>query len=134
MSMSDTTRKQAVVRWVVPATAVLIGIVYLVAGLVGGDTEFALFGFALMVAIGIGFVLLARRSETVAGLQDRRDERINAIDRSATLFAGLVLLGSVLVMFVVEVARGQDGSPYSQLGAIAGLAYLGALTFLRFRR
>jgi uncharacterized membrane protein len=87
-----------------------------------------------MVAVGVGFVLLARRSEIVAGLRDRRDERINSIDRSATLFAGLVLICSVLVMFVVEVARGQDGSPYAALGAIAGVAYLAALVFLRFRR
>jgi uncharacterized membrane protein len=134
MSMTDTTRKQALVRWVVLGTSVLIGVVYMVAGLLARDTETALFGFVLMVAVGVGFVLLARRSEIVAGLRDRRDERINSIDRSATLFAGLVLICSVLVMFVVEVARGQDGSPYAALGAIAGVAYLAALVFLRFRR
>jgi uncharacterized membrane protein len=134
MSMTDTTRKQALVRWVVTGTAVLIGVVYMVAGLLARDTETALFGFVLMVAVGVGFVLLARRSEIVAGLRDRRDERINSIDRSATLFAGLVLICSVLVMFVVEVARGQDGSPYAAMGAIAGVAYLAALVFLRFRR
>jgi uncharacterized membrane protein len=134
MSMTDTTRKQALVRWVVTGTAVLIGVVYMVAGLLARDTETALFGFVLMVAVGVGFVLLARRSEIVAGLRDRRDERINSIDRSATLFAGLVLICSVLVMFVVEVARGQDGSPYAAMGAIAGVAYLAALVFLRFWR
>jgi len=34
---------------------------------------------------------------------------------------------------IVEVARGQDGRPYSWLGAIGGLAYLAAIIVLRIR-
>jgi len=79
-------------------------------------------------------MLAARRSETAAGLRDRTDERINAIDRSASLVAGMTVLLAVLVMFVVEVARGEDGSPYSQLGALGGVTYLASLTWLRHRR
>lgn len=120
--------------WVVPLTAVAIGVAYLVAGLVGGDTTFAMVGFLAMVAAG-GLVLVAARwSETAQGLLDRRDERITAIDRSATTFSGMTLITAVLVMFVVEIARGEDGSPYSALGAVAGVAYLASLGWLRFRR
>ena len=88
-------------RWVVPGVAVLIGIVYLVAGLWGGDRAFAFGGLAVMLATGAAFVALGRRSETVAGLLDRRDERINRIDSDASLAAGMVLIAVVLGAFVV---------------------------------
>ena len=80
------------------------------------------------------FLLAARRSETVAGLVDRRDERINPVDRDASLLAGAAVLLAVLVMFVVEIAQGQDGSPYAALGALGGVAYVTALVVLRLRR
>jgi hypothetical protein len=37
-------------------------------------------------------------------------------------------------MFVVEIAQGNNGSPYSQLGAVGGVTYLVALIWFRFRR
>lgn len=103
------------------------GIAYLIAGLSGDDIAFGVFGLLLMVAVGAGFMLVGRHSETVAGLIDRRDERINKIDTDASLFAGMVVLLAVLVLFIVEIARGQDGSPYYQLGALGGVSYVAAL-------
>jgi hypothetical protein len=121
-------------RWAIPVVAVLLGVAYLVAGLLGDNLGFGIFGLLLMVAVG-GVVLLAGRySETVAGLMDRRDERINALDETASLLAGMAVLAAVLLMFVVEVAQGRDGSPYFQLGALGGLTYLVALVYQRFRR
>jgi putative transcriptional regulator len=38
-----------------------------------------------------------------------------------------------VVAFVIELARGRSGSPYSWLGAIAGLAYLAAVVVFRLR-
>ncbi len=135
MTTPETRRAQGNrVRWTVPAVAFLAGVGYLVAGLVGGDPGFAWFGFGLMVVVGAAFVVLARFSETVAGLRDRSDERINQIDASATAFAGSCVLLVVIVMFLVELARGQDGAPYSALGAFGGVAYVAALVWLRFRR
>lgn len=32
-----------------------------------------------------------------------------------------------------ELAHGEDGNPYSQVGAIGGVAYLLAIAFLRWR-
>lgn len=136
MSTNETTprKKRSWQRWTVPGFALACGLVYLVAGLRGGDRTFAFFGLAVMVATAAAFLILGRASETVAGLLDRRDERINRIDGDASLFAGMTLLAAVLIGFVVEIARGQDGEPYSALGAIAGVAYIAALIFLRIRR
>jgi len=121
-------------RWAVPAVAVLAGLAYLVAGVMGDDLSFGVVGLALMLGVGVVFVVASRWSETAAGLRDRTDERINQIDRSASLVAGMTVLLAVLAMFVVEIAQGQDGSPYYQLGALGGVTYLVALVWLRFRR
>jgi hypothetical protein len=98
------------------------------------DLRFGILGLALMLGVGVVFVAASKWSETAAGLRDRTDERINQIDRSASLFAGMTVLLAVLAMFVVEIAQGKDGSPYSQLGALGGVTYLVALVWLRFRR
>lgn len=51
----------------------------------------------------------------------------------ATAFAGSVVIGVIIVAWLVELARGHSGSPYSALGAVAGLAYLLGLGVLRWR-
>ena len=132
--MPDTSKSTTHgARWVIPATATVIGVGYLVAGIVGDRVRFGVFGLLLMLSVAVVFVLAARVSETFGGLADRRDERINEIDQRATTLAGVVVLLSVLVMFMVSIARGQDGSPYYQLGAIGGVTYIVGLVYLRFR-
>jgi hypothetical protein len=124
-------------RWAgltTPLVSVGIGIAYFIAGWLGGDLGFGLAGLALMTAVAIVLVLVKGRSETVAGLLDRTDERINDLDLKATAFAGLVVILAVIAAFVVELARGQDGSPYSWLGALGGVSYVVALVTLRLRR
>lgn len=130
----STTRNGSRPRWAVPLLSLTIGAAYLVAGWLGGDLAFGIFGLALMVTTGAAFLLLSRFSETVAGLLDDRDERLNKIDSEATALAGMAVIMVVLVGFVVEIARGHDGWPYYLLGAIGGVAYLVALIFLRLRR
>jgi len=120
--------------WTGPVVGVLFGVVYLVVGLVGGDRGFAVGGFAIMLAVSALMVVAARYSETAKGLVDRRDERINGIDKDASLVAGMTVMLATLGMFCLEIARGRDGSPYYQLGALGGVAYLAALLWLRFRR
>jgi hypothetical protein len=127
-------RKPSVQRWVTPATAVAFGVAYLVAGWLGGDAAFAVGGLTLMVGIAAAMLLAGRFSESVAGLLDRRDERINSMDSQATAFAGMAVIAAVILGFIVEVARGEDGAPYSMLGAVGGVAYVTALVVLRFRR
>lgn len=132
MSMRESS--VPLVRWAVPAVAVLMGVVYLVAGLVGDNLAFGVFGLVLMLAIGGAFLVATRFSETAAGLREQTDERINEIDRSATLAAGMSVLLAVLAMFVIELARGGDGSPYYQLGGLGGLVYVVSLLWLRRHR
>jgi hypothetical protein len=121
-------------RWYVPTVATLIGVAYLIAGILGDDLRFGITGLVLMLATAGAVVLVGRRSETVKGLLDRQDERIRGIDNDASMFAGMVLVVAVIAGFVIEIARGQDGEPYAVLGAIAGVSYIAALVVLRLRR
>lgn len=134
MSTADRGTGRTWVRWSIPAVAAAGGIGYLVAGILGGQTGFGIFGLALMLVAGAAFVVASRWSETVAALMSRRDERINALDSAASLFAGLVVMLAALVMFMVSLARGDDGSPYAELCALGGVSYVAALVWLRFRR
>jgi hypothetical protein len=94
---------------------------------IGGDPRLGLYSLVVMVGFG-PLILLGGRSETVRGLRgDGSDERFRQIDLTATAIAGLLLITVVIGAFLVEVARGQDGSPYAALGAIAGVAYLAAV-------
>ncbi|MGH3355863.1 MAG: hypothetical protein ACRDOJ_08185 [Nocardioidaceae bacterium] len=116
-----------------PLVSLGIGIAYLVAGWAGDDLRFGLFGLALMTALAVVLLLMRRRSETVKGLLDRRDERINNIDLKATAVAGVAVIVAVIAAFVVEIARGNDGSQYAWLGAVGGLAYVIAVVVQRLR-
>ena len=117
----------------VPAIAVAGGTVYLVAGLIGGQTWFGIGGFGVMVAFAGVLWLVRRRSETVKGLLDRRDERINTIDLKATSLAGGAVLAALFVAFANSIARGGSGTPYDWLLGLGGLAYIVAVVVLRLR-
>lgn len=120
-------------RWVTPAVGLTIGLAYLVAGWAGENLLFGLLGFGIMALFSLGLLVVARRSETVRGLLDRRDERISAIDVQATAITGTVLIVAIIAAFVVEIAQGQDGSPYYWLGAVGGVTYVLAVVVLRLR-
>ena len=120
-------------RWATTTFSVVMGLVFLVAGWVGISPAAGIGMAAVMLVFAGGVELAARRSETVKGLLDRSDERITAMDLNATAFAGLVLIGVILVAFVVEIVRGRDGMPYAWLGAVAGVAYLLAILVQRLR-
>jgi hypothetical protein len=54
-------------------------------------------------------------------------------DLRATAGAGLAVIIALIVGFFIEPARGRSGSPYSQLAAVAGTAYLLAFFIGRWR-
>lgn len=121
-------------KWFLPLFAVGLGFVMLAALWIGGSPGGGLWALAVMSVFG-GVILLGGRSETIRGLRgDGRDERFRQLDVVATAIAGLAVITAIIVAFVVEVARGEDGAPYSWLGAISGLAYLIAIVVLRLRR
>ncbi len=129
----EMSRDKNVRRWAAPLVGLTIGIAYLVAAWISGNPALGVEMLAIMLLFVGGLVLATRRSETVKGLLDGGDERITAIDLKATAFSGGLVLIAIIVAFVVEIARGQDGLPYSWLGAIGGVSYIGAVIALRMR-
>jgi hypothetical protein len=128
-------RSQAITRsrWFLPAFSLGLGIVVLAASWLGGHPGEGAYSLAIMAGFGL-VILLAGRSETIRGLRgDGRDERFAQIDLRATAAAGLVLIITLIVSWLVEIARGHSGSPYDWLCAIGGLAYVLAVAFLRWR-
>jgi hypothetical protein len=120
-------------RWFLPLFSAGLGIVTLVAAWVGGQLATGIIGLGIMTGFGL-LILLTGRSETVRGLRgDGRDERFAQIDLRATAAAGLVLIVTLIVSWLAEIARGHSGSPYDWLCAIGGLAYLLAIALFRWR-
>jgi hypothetical protein len=120
-------------KWWVPLLSVALGIIVFVAQWIGGDPGGGLVSLGIMTAFG-ALVLLGGRSETIRGLRgDGRDERFRQIDIHATALAGLAVILAVIIAFIVELARGHDGSPYTWLGAIGGLTYIAAIVVFRMR-
>jgi hypothetical protein len=127
------TRSCTRTRWFLPAFSVALGIVILAAQWIGGHPGSGLGSLGIMTAFG-ALILFGGRSETIRGLRgDGRDERFAMIDLKATAAAGFVLIVAVIIAFLVELARGHNGNPYSWLAAIAGLAYAIAIVILRWR-
>ena len=128
-----TDRRCATNAWALPALSVGIGIAYLIAGVAGGQVWSGVFGLCLMVAFGGAMRLAARRSETIRGLLDRHDERINIIDLRATAFTALAMITATLIGYCVELARGHSGWPYDTIAAVGGITYIVSVIVLRIR-
>ena len=131
MSMTDRLTRS---RWWLPGVSLLLGAIMFAAFAIGGDTSGGAQSFAVMAVLAAVFAFGASRSETLGGLGGPgRDERWAMIDLRASAAAGLVLILTVIGAWLYEIANGEDGSPYSQLGAIAGIAYIVAIAVLRRR-
>ena len=120
-------------KWFLPLFSVALGVVFGAALWAGGEASVGVQALGVMVVVGL-VLLLGGRSEMIRGLRgDGRDEYWERIDVHATALAGIVAITAILVMCAWEWAHGRDGSPYVQLGAISGVAYVGALGLLRWR-
>ncbi len=128
-------RDQAIMRsrWFMPLFCLGLGVVVLAASWAGGQLSVGVYGLVVMVAFGLVLLLLAGRSETIRGLTTGRDERFAQIDMRATAVAGLALITTLIVTWLVQIARGHNGSPYDWLCAIGGIAYILAVAFFRWR-
>jgi hypothetical protein len=121
-------------RWWMPLFSLGLGAIMFAAFAIGGSAGDGVFAFGVMAVLAAVFAIGAPRSETLGGLGGPgRDERWAMIDLRASAAAGLVLILTVIGAWLYEVANGEDGSPYSQLGAIAGVAYVIAVAVLRRR-
>lgn len=120
-------------KWFLPGFSVLVGLAMLVAYWVGGAPRDGLAALGVMTVVG-ALILLGGRSETVRGLRgDGRDERWERIDLHATAIAGTAAITAIIAMCLWEWGHGRDGSPYAQLGALAGVSYVVAIAFMRWR-
>ena len=108
--------------WFLPLFSLLLGLGCLAAFWIGGDSGAGVTSLVILGVVGAVF-LVGGRSETIRGLRgDGRDEYWQALDITATALTGLVLISIVIALCFWEWAHGRDGSPYSQLGAIAGIS------------
>lgn len=89
--------------------------------------------FAMMAAMAALFLFGGPRSETLRGLAGPGRERWALIDTTANAVTGLVLVLAILVLWLVEIAGGRDGSPYAGLGALAAVTYVLSIVWLRAR-
>ncbi len=110
-----------------------LGLVWFCASWIGGDTRSAVTSLAWILLVGAGYLLAARRSETLAGLIDRNDERLTGIDLRATAFAGAVTMTTIILIVAYQTATGTADTLLSALGTLAAVAYIGAVAWLRAR-
>ena len=120
-------------RWFMPAFCLFLGALMFGAFAIGDDLGQGAISFVIMAALASVFAF-GGRSETISGLGGPgRDERWEMIDLRATAFTCGVMIVTVIVGFLVEIARGHDGGPYALIGAIGGIAYVLGVAFLRWR-
>ncbi|HEY6636068.1 MAG TPA: hypothetical protein VIZ61_00160 [Solirubrobacterales bacterium] len=125
-------RRFARAPWL-PVWSLFLGIVISTAMAIGGNLTIALVTLGLFVAFSALFYFGAR-NETIGGLAEPgRDERWAMINQRAMAFAGTVLVLILIGGWVVELANGNDGSPYSEVFAGGTIAYFAAALWLRFR-
>ena len=130
----STTDRITHSRWWLPAVSLALGAIMFAAFAIGGDVAGGAQSFGVMAVLAAVFAFGASRSETLGGLGGPgRDERWEMIDLRATALAGIVLIAVVIGAWLYEIADGRDGSPYVQLGAIAGVVYVVAVVAGRLR-
>ncbi len=118
-------------RWFQPLLAILAGAVLLVVLALGGHPQEGPLAFGIMVVFAI-FLLAGERSDTVRALRgDGRDERFELIRLKAATLAARIVLLAVVALFLVEVARGNSGSPYDWLSALGGATFLASVLWQR---
>jgi Na+/H+ antiporter NhaD/arsenite permease-like protein len=121
-------------RLVVPLTAVVLGAAAWAAQAIGGDFRGGAVSFAILAAYALVVFILSTRSDIARVLAGSApDERYRAIDQRALGATGLVLIVYVIGGFLWEQAHGRTGMPYTLMGAVAGVTYLGSVIYGRFR-
>jgi hypothetical protein len=131
--MTMTTRERCE-PWAVPVTALVLGLVALVAFGIGGQWWVGVESLVIMVGYAV-ILLMGRRFETMAVLGGHElDERRRAIGMQAAASTGYVLIAVVVGASFWNAANGGDGQPWGGLGALAGLTYIASVVVLRRRR
>lgn len=113
--------------------SLFVGLLVSAATVIGGNLTIGLVTFGLFVAFA-AFLYFGSRNETIAGLTyPRRDERWEMINQRAMAFAGTIVVLALIGGWIVELARGNDGSPYWEIFTGGTVAYFAAALWLRSR-
>ena len=122
-------------RWGMPAFGLLMGALLFVASVIGGQPVLGLGMFAVMATYSAVLVVFGGRSETIGVLGGRpADERLASFNILATAIAGTVAIVVAIVGFLWSIAYGQSGNDFAVVAAAAGIAYIVAIAWFRWRR
>jgi hypothetical protein len=112
-----------------------LGLAVFIATVIGGHVGNAFVSLGVFVAFAAFlYVGFGAGNETISGLAaPRRDERWAMINQKALAFAGTVLVLILVGGWLVELANGDDGSPYSLIMGGGVVAYFAAALWLRAR-
>jgi hypothetical protein len=121
-------------RWGMPAFGLLVGVLFFAASTIGGQPLVGVGMFAAMAIYSVVLVAFGGRSETVGVLRGQPvDERLAGFNLAATAVAGLAAILVALGGFLWQLAHGQSGADFALVAAVAGIGYLGALVWFRWR-
>jgi hypothetical protein len=121
-------------RWGMPAFALLLGALFFAASTIGGQPVVGLGMFAVMAIYSLVLGTFGGRSEIVGVLRGQpMDERLAGFNLVATAVAGLSAILVALGGYLWQIAHGQSGTDFALVAAVAGVGYLVALVWLRWR-
>jgi hypothetical protein len=121
-------------KWGMPALGLFLGVLLLAASTTGGQPVLGLGMFAVMAIYSAILVVFGGRSETIAVLGGRpADERLASFNILATAVAGTVAIVVAIAGFLWSIAHGQSGNDFAVVAAAAGIGYLGAIVWFRWR-
>lgn len=122
------------VRWGMPAFGLVMGALLFAASAAGGQPGVGLGMFAVMALYSAILVAFGGRSETIAVLGGRPvDERFASFNVLATAIAGTIAIIVAIGGFLWSIAHGQSGNDFAVVAAAAGIGYLGAILWFRWR-
>ena len=121
-------------RWGMPAFGLVLGVLFFAASAIGGQVVVGLVMFAVMAVYSGVLLVFGGRSETIGVLGDRpADERLASFNILATAVAGTAAIIVAIVGFLWSIAHGESGNDFAVVAASAGIAYLAAILWLRWR-
>ena len=122
-------------RWVVPAVGFVLGLL-MAAALLGRHASLgeAAVAFVIVAGYAIALRVLQSRSDVASLLSGLpRDERWESINLRALSLAGQLVAVVLVGAFLVTQFGGGDAMPYTWVGAVFGVGYLGGLVWYRSR-
>jgi hypothetical protein len=131
---SDMTGGQSPLRrYAFPVGTLLLGVSFLVASTIGDGLEQGLGIFVVFVGAAAGMLYRARLDRLRGHAYPWRDERLAMVNRRAMAIGALVALAVVWGAWMVELAKGNNGMPYSLIVVVGFVAQAIALLVLSRR-